>query len=89
MGLGLSNEILLTLCDSSPAPSGLFDMHEEALLFDIRHARPSDFLVYDLQFRLRCKGCNRRSGFRITIFDERTRGDNSKPRLERVVVAGE
>ena len=33
--------------------------------------------------------CNRRSGFRITIFDKRSRGDNSKPRLERVVVAGE
>jgi len=29
------------------------------------------------------------AGFRITIFDERTRGDSSKPRLERVVVAGE
>ena len=28
-------------------------------------------------------------GFRITIFDNRTRGDHSKPRLERVVVAGE
>jgi hypothetical protein len=26
---------------------------------------------------------------RITIFDERTRGDNPKLRLERVVVAGE
>ena len=41
-----------------------------------------------LQFRLRCSHCNRRSGFRITIFDERSRGDSSKPRLERVVVAG-
>jgi len=50
-----------------------------------RHRLASDMLVYDLQFRLRC----RRSGFRITIFDNRTRGDNSKPRLERVVVAGE
>ena len=54
-----------------------------------RHRLPSDFLVYDLQFRLRCSHCNRRSGFRITIFDERSRGDSSKPRLERVVVAGE
>ena len=25
---------------------------------------------------------------RITIFNDQTRGDNSKPRLERVVVAG-
>jgi hypothetical protein len=33
--------------------------------------------------------CNRRSGFRITIFDERTGGDNLTPRLKRVVVAGE
>jgi hypothetical protein len=37
----------------------------------------------------RCWHCNQRSGFRITIFDNRTRGDNSKPRLERVVAAGE
>jgi len=29
----------------------------------------------------------RQSGFRISIFDERSRGDSSKPRLERVVVA--
>ncbi len=54
-----------------------------------RYQMPSDTLVFDLQFRLRCKGCRRRSGFRITIFDERTRGDYSKPRLERVVAAGE
>ena len=54
-----------------------------------RHRVPSDFLVYDLQFRLRCSHCNARAGFRITIFDTRTRGDNWKPRLERVVVAGE
>ncbi len=46
-------------------------------------------LVVDLQFRLRCGGCNRRGGFRITNFDGRSRGDNSKPRLERVVVAEE
>ena len=48
----------------------------------------SDMLVYDLQFRLWCKGCYAGAGFRITIFDERTRGDSSKPRLERVVAAG-
>ena len=54
-----------------------------------RHHVPSDTLVFDLQYRLRCSHCNRRSGFRITILDERTRGDSSKPRLERVVVAGE
>jgi hypothetical protein len=54
-----------------------------------RHRVPSDALVYDLQFRLHCKGCNRWSDFRITILDERSRWDNSKPRLERVVAAGE
>ncbi len=53
-----------------------------------RYREPSDTLVFDLQFRLRCYACNRRAGFRITIFDNRTRGDNSKPRLERVVVDG-
>ena len=47
---------------------------------------PSDTLVFDLQFQLRCKGCNGWRGFRITILDNRTRGDNWKPRLERVVV---
>ena len=60
------------------------EYHKEFL--QRRHRVPSDFLVYDLQFRLRCSHCNRRAGFRITIFDNRTRGDNSKPRLERVVV---
>jgi hypothetical protein len=49
-----------------------------------RHRVPSDTLVYDLQFRLRCTYCNCRRGFRITILDARTRWDNSKPRLERV-----
>ena len=42
-----------------------------------------------LEFRLRCKGCKALRGFRITIFDNPTRGDNSKPRLECMVVAGE
>jgi hypothetical protein len=54
-----------------------------------RNHVPSDTLVYDLQFRLRCSHCNARAGFRITIFDNRRCGDNWKSRLERVVVAGE
>ena len=33
------------------------------------HRFPSDTLVYDLQFRLRCRHCNRRSGFRIAVVD--------------------
>ena len=31
-----------------------------------RHRAPSDTLVFDLQFRLRCSHCNARAGFRIT-----------------------
>jgi hypothetical protein len=54
-----------------------------------RHRVPSDILVIDLQFRLRCTHCNARVGFRITIFDDRTRGDNWKPRLERGCGGGE
>ena len=46
-------------------------------------------LVYDLQFRLRCRHCNRRSGFRIAVVDRRGRGDNSAPRRERVLVRGD
>ena len=53
-----------------------------------RYRLASDTLVYDLQFRLRCSHCNARAGFRITIFDGRTRGDSSKPRLERLVATG-
>jgi len=54
-----------------------------------RYRLASDTLVYDLQFRLRCRQCNRRGEFWITIFDERSRGDSSKPRSERVVVVEE
>ena len=42
---------------------------------------PSDALVYDLQFSLRCSHCNARAGFRITIFDNRDARDNAKPQL--------
>jgi hypothetical protein len=47
---------------------------------------PSDMLVRDLQFRLRCSHCNQRSGFRISILDQRGVGNSSRPRLERIVV---
>jgi hypothetical protein len=45
--------------------------------------------VYDLQYRLRCQHCNRRSGFRIAVVDGRERGDNSVQMPERVIVTGE
>ena len=48
-----------------------------------RHLKDFRACISDLQFRPRCKGCNRCSGFRITIFDARSRGNNSKPQLER------
>jgi hypothetical protein len=50
------------------------------------HRVPSDMLVYDLQFRLRCRQCNRTHGFAISLADERQRGNSAQPRVERVVV---
>lgn len=47
---------------------------------------PSDTLIYDPQFRLRCRQCNRRSGFRITVADMRGRGNRSTAPAERVIV---
>jgi hypothetical protein len=34
-----------------------------------RHKLPSDLLIYDLQYRLRCKVCRRNTGFRILLWD--------------------
>jgi hypothetical protein len=78
-----SHEVIVVHC-----PCGRSVEYHKGFL-QRRHRVPSDTLVFDLQFRLRCSHCNARAGFRITIFDTRTRGDNWKPRLERVVVAGE
>ena len=83
-------------CNSRPYFEGWDKLREETLARenalgvvpqDTKVA--SDTLVFDLQFRLRCRQCNRPGGFRIAIFHERTRGDNLKPRLERIVVVGE
>jgi len=52
------------------------------------HKLPSDTLLYDLQFKLHCRQCNRRSGFKIAIYDGRDRGDGNKPPRERVIVPG-
>jgi hypothetical protein len=51
-----------------------------------RHRIPSDTLIFDLQFRLRCGQCNRQSGFRIAVADQRGRGDRAAARPERVIV---
>jgi hypothetical protein len=52
------------------------------------HHLPSTMLVFDLQFRDRCKQCRCIDGFRITVFDDRSHGDRSADRRERVIVAG-
>jgi hypothetical protein len=49
----------------------------------------SDMLIFDLQFRLRCRHCNATRGFRISVVDKRQYGDNSAPNIERTIVAGE
>ena len=34
-----------------------------------KHRLPSDLLIYDLQYRLRCRVCRRWRGFRILLWD--------------------
>lgn len=50
------------------------------------HRFPSDTLVFDLQFRLRCAHCNRKTGFRISITDPRGVHNSFTPMPEIVVV---
>jgi hypothetical protein len=50
---------------------------------------PSDTMLIDLQFRLKCSSCNAREGFQISLFDERNRYSNEEARRERVIVAGD
>jgi hypothetical protein len=50
---------------------------------------PSDTLLIDLQYRLRCRHCNRRQGFRIAVVDLTGRGDRSIPRTETIITAGD
>jgi len=51
------------------------------------HHLPSDTLIFDLQFRLRCSHCRAFRNFEITVRDARNLGDNSKPCPERIIVA--
>jgi hypothetical protein len=57
-----------------------------ARLFPVRYRTPSDTLVYDLQFKLKCRHCSRRSGFEISIMSRRTMGSSSDLPPYRVVV---
>jgi len=50
------------------------------------HRIPSDTLLYDLQFRLRCSHCQRRDGFKIAIQDTSFVGTSSHLREPRVIV---
>ena len=47
---------------------------------------PSDTLVFDLQYRLRCKHCNRREGFGISVQDRQAVGTGSQRAPEIVIV---
>ena len=51
---------------------------------------PSDTLIYDLQYRLRCRYCGRTSGFEISVTKLRTdRSQLSDERMtETVIVPG-
>ena len=42
----------------------------------------------DAELRFRCSRCRRRSGFAISLRDERHRSDNTKNDIERVIVPG-
>jgi hypothetical protein len=53
-----------------------------------RHRIPSDTLIYDLQFKLRCSHCNRTSGFTISVLDRNFIGASSRLPPERVIVEG-
>jgi hypothetical protein len=55
--------------------------------FQRKRRIPSHTLVMDLQYRLRCGNCRAVRGFKITLFDERERGDKD-PKNERVIVEG-
>src|SRR5229473_1921734 len=67
-----SHECILVKCEcgrSTEYRKGFLQRHQRV---------PSDTLVYDLQFRLRCTHCNRKTGFGISIIDPRNRGNKSK-----------
>jgi hypothetical protein len=49
----------------------------------------SDTLIYDLQFRFRCKQCNLRDGFTIAVVDRSASPRPGESYPERIVVAPE
>jgi hypothetical protein len=55
--------------------------------FPKKYRTPSDTLPYDLQFKLRCRHCNRSHSFEIAIGSTRMIGSTSHSRPERIVVS--
>lgn len=56
-------------------------------LLQRQHRIPSDMLVYDLQYRMKCRNCNRSSGFEIAILDERDRATTTKDKpMRRTII---
>ena len=55
-------------------------------LLQRRYRIPSDTLIYDLQYRMKCHHCNRTSGFEIAILDERDRSTSSREKPMRTLV---
>ncbi len=55
-------------------------------LFPKRYRTPSDTLVYDLQFKLKCSHCGRKAGFEIAIMSRRMVGSSSNQAPYRTVV---
>ena len=56
-----------------------------------RHKLPSDILIYDLQFRLRCQMCRRKKGMRILLWAGEPMPSKSPHDVghHRVIVEGE
>ena len=54
--------------------------------FPKKYRVPSDTLLYDLQYRLRCRHCNRNHSFEIAIGSTRMIGSSSQAPPVRVVV---
>jgi hypothetical protein len=77
---------LLVATSVTPAASGGASVVFHPGAFPKTYRTPSDTLLYDLQFRLRCKHCNRNHGFEIAIGSTRTVGSSSHLQPERIVV---
>lgn len=76
-----SHEAVIVTC-----PCGKISEYRNGML-QRSHRIPSDMLVYDLQYRLRCSTCNRRDGFAIAVQDCRFIGTTSHYPEPRVIVA--